>query len=1123
MSTKRFLAGLVALLMALSILPAISLADSLGEYAPITTMDELTEGDYVIYDVRDAYTGIMNNTISGNKMGLTAVTFSGDNIAVTDASVVWHIAYVEGSGYTLYNAAAAKYAEITINKAAGFTLSDTPTMYYTIEANDDGTFDVYNASLSNRGIGIYQTDFRCYTVDGTNYAPGVSLYKYVESASDVCSAPAATPNGGTVKYGQQVSLICTTEGAVIYYSVDDGDTYEEYAGPFYLTESVTVYAYATAEGMADSDVMTFAFTVEEELANVTVAEAKALDNNTYTKVTGIVNFIDGKNVYVEDATGGICLYFLYADDPTLAEIALGDEVTAVGMKTTYKGLYELSNVVGGNPYWVSINSTGNDLPVQNVTIADLAANPIDYQCERVYIENGELGVINNSGNTPVSDGTNSINAYRLPALTGIDDYDIVNMYAVIGWYDAAQLRVQTADEVTFVSARQALTVNYVYEDGTEAAPAYVAPYAEGEAYSVASPEITGYNPDTALVEGTMGAEDVTVTVTYIQDITVPTYTLTIVYQYEDGAEAAETYTAELYENDEYSVTSPAVEGYLADQLVVSGTMPAEAVTVTVTYTAIAAAEETTYELVTDETGLVEGDKYIIVGVNGEEYFAMGYQRNNNRNAIAVTLNADGTITLTPASEAADEASAFEFTLGYDTELAGYTFLDPVTAGYLYAAGSTANYLRTQAEVDVNAAWTIAFADGATSIAAAGSSNRNVMQYNTSKLFSCYAGATLKPVCIYHKVENYVPVTTYTLTVNYQYEDGTEAAPVYTAELYEGEAYSVASPEIEGYMADVTEVAGVMGTEPVTVTVTYTLIPVGEETTYELITDAGQLVEGGEYIIVGVNGEVYSAMGYQRGNNRSAVQVTVNEDGTITTVPAAINTDEASAYAFTLGYDEENAGWTFYDALNNGYLYAAGANSNYLRTQEVNDINGVWTITFPGDDVASIVAEGSSNRNVMQYNSGSALFACYASASQKVCYIYGNVNNETPAEPTAHTLTINYVDVLGNIVAEAFTCEVNEGDPYSIPSPVIDGYVTLDAMIDGSMGAEDVTITVTYAMLGDADCDGVVGFADISIMCLFLSGVGEVNELGQLAADFDQDGDISFIDVSAIYLFVIGAA
>ena len=62
------------------------------------------------------------------------------------------------------------------------------------------------------------------------------------------------------------------------------------------------------------------------------------------------------------------------------------------------------------------------------------------------------------------------------------------------------------------------------------------------------------------------------------------YNLTINYVYEDGSEAAETYTEVLDYNEAYNVTSPEITGYTADKLVVSGTMPAEEVEVTVIYT-----------------------------------------------------------------------------------------------------------------------------------------------------------------------------------------------------------------------------------------------------------------------------------------------------------------------------------------------------------------------------------------------------------------------------------------------------------------------------------------------------------------------------------------------------------
>ena len=66
----------------------------------------------------------------------------------------------------------------------------------------------------------------------------------------------------------------------------------------------------------------------------------------------------------------------------------------------------------------------------------------------------------------------------------------------------------------------------------------------------------------------------------------------------------------------------------------------------------------------------------------------------------------------------------------------------------------------------------------------------------------------------------VAPATYTLTVSYQYENGTQAAQPHCESLQKDESYSVASPAINGYVPDIQTVSGAMGEEDVTVTVTY---------------------------------------------------------------------------------------------------------------------------------------------------------------------------------------------------------------------------------------------------------------------------------------------------------------
>ena len=126
-----------------------------------------------------------------------------------------------------------------------------------------------------------------------------------------------------------------------------------------------------------------------------------------------------------------------------------------------------------------------------------------------------------------------------------------------------------------------LTVSYKYADGKKAADTHTEKLDYGVKYTVASPEIKGYTADQAAVTGTMGDKDVSVDVTY----GINTYTLTVNYKYADGKKAADTHTEKLDYGVKYTVASPEIKGYTADQATVTGTMSDQDVSIDVVYTA----------------------------------------------------------------------------------------------------------------------------------------------------------------------------------------------------------------------------------------------------------------------------------------------------------------------------------------------------------------------------------------------------------------------------------------------------------------------------------------------------------------------------------------------------------
>ena len=143
---------------------------------------------------------------------------------------------------------------------------------------------------------------------------------------------------------------------------------------------------------------------------------------------------------------------------------------------------------------------------------------------------------------------------------------------------------------------------------------------------------------------------------------------------------------------------------------------------------VAMAEETTQTatLVTDASTLKVGDEIIIAAKDND--FAMGEQKTNNRAAVAVSKSEDKLTLTAGVQKLTLKQGAKENTFAFDTG-----------SGYLYAASSSKNHLKTESKLSDNSSWSVAIADGKATVIAQGANTRNVMKYNSnSELFACYA-------------------------------------------------------------------------------------------------------------------------------------------------------------------------------------------------------------------------------------------------------------------------------------------------------------------------------------------------------------------------------------------------
>ena len=144
--------------------------------------------------------------------------------------------------------------------------------------------------------------------------------------------------------------------------------------------------------------------------------------------------------------------------------------------------------------------------------------------------------------------------------------------------------------------------------------------------------------------------------------------------------------------------------------------------------------------------------------------------------------------------------------------------------------------------------------------------------------------------------------------------------------------------------------------------------------------ASAVADGDEVLLTGVKGDDTYALSTQANNNRTAVEGSLSE---------GVFTPGANTMSVTLV--EQSTGKYALRTSNGKYLYAASSSSNHMKTRDAigDDGAAIWTITIDDNNEASIVAncETTNWRNVMQFNSNSSLFSCYASASQQPIKLY----------------------------------------------------------------------------------------------------------------------------------------
>lgn len=190
-----------------------------------STIGEKTAGtavDPYEVEVSDIDMSMLNQYVTFGPVNIAAIANKANNYTATNA---------DGASITLYNtfSNSSNYDVVEVPEGEGFTVT--------------GFVSCYNSTIQVTPIAV-------------------------EGGMENVAAPEFSVASGAVAEGTSVEITCATEGATIYYTVDEtvpaADNGYEYKGqPISITSATVLKAIAVKEGMLDSDVATASYTIKE--------------------------------------------------------------------------------------------------------------------------------------------------------------------------------------------------------------------------------------------------------------------------------------------------------------------------------------------------------------------------------------------------------------------------------------------------------------------------------------------------------------------------------------------------------------------------------------------------------------------------------------------------------------------------------------------------------------------------------------------------------------------------------------------------------------------------------------------------------------------------------------------
>lgn len=250
------------------------------EFTKVEDLSLLSTNDRVIIVCED-YNNAMSTTVSSNKIEPAEVSIDNGviNLPVNSTAAIFSVTSLGENTFTFSNG--SNYLYSTGNKSTNLNYgTESNRINFTASNSENGILltigtDTRSVLFNGSVFGYYATS----NVGSGYYV--VSLYKEVVDENQVV-APTFSLTSGTYFKTQELSLSCETEGAKVFYTIDNGEGVSEdreYLEPIQLTNGIyEINAWATKDGFKTSSTVSAIYEIKvipfEEINVENVKEGK---------------------------------------------------------------------------------------------------------------------------------------------------------------------------------------------------------------------------------------------------------------------------------------------------------------------------------------------------------------------------------------------------------------------------------------------------------------------------------------------------------------------------------------------------------------------------------------------------------------------------------------------------------------------------------------------------------------------------------------------------------------------------------------------------------------------------------------------------------------------------------